>query len=383
MATRSPRATRIALDYEAIHRAADAQVPAARDSIVAALDVAYESVTDLEASLAYSISIDEWRRAVDWEGVARALGATSDAYTLYKAAAPSNESTASIFGQTSLSGAQIAADGLTGWSGTTISLDLTNTRAVAYGQQRAGALISGLQREQIEILRNTLGRSLSEGIDAMRVGRMLRSTVGMNARQAVSLVNYERGLNELMTTGRTSVGLRGIARPLADQRFSLTRLDTERIDRLVERYRQRLINYRAEMIARTETMRAANMGAYAEYYAHGQQGLFDLKTARRVWTTTPDDRACDVCIFMDGHEVGFAESFVYDGREAGNSNEDVLSGETPPIHPMCRCSTYIEISIESLADAFAAGPIDWSEQAVDLGDWTSASGGIVSTPHYG
>lgn len=376
MAPRTSRAKRILLDYRAIHRVADAQIAAVRDSIIAAMDAAYASTSDAEAAHAYSISPEMWRRTIDWKRVADILGAPSDTFTVYKT------TTASIFGQTYLAGAKVANDDLSAWSGLTSSLQMTNPYAIAYGEQRAGTLITAFQQEQLEVVRNVLGRALSEGIEPLRAGRLLRSTVGMNERQARALANYERGLHEKMTTGTTNVALRGSGRPLADQRYSLSNLTERRIDEMVARYRERLIAYRGEMIARTETMRAANMGAYAEQMAAGQSGLFDIQTARRVWSTTPDDRACDVCIFMDGHEVGFSEQFRYDGAAAGDPSGDVRSGDTPPIHPMCRCTCYIEVSQESLENAFAANPNAdiFAEPTVDLGEWRPEGFGAPREP---
>ena len=376
MATRANRSRRIVLDYRAIHRVADAQIAAVRDTFIAAMDAAYASLSDLEAVHAYSISPEAFRRATDWRRVAEILGAPSDTFTVYKT------TTAAIFGQTYLAGAKVAENDLSAWSGLTSSLTMTNAHAIAYGEQRAGTLITAFQQEQLDVVRNVLGRALSEGIEPLRAGRMLRSTVGMNERQARALANYERGLHEKMTTGATNVPLRGAGRPLADQRFSLSNLTERRIDDMVARYRERLIAYRGEMIARTETMRAANMGAYAEQYAAGQSGLFDIQTARRIWSTTPDDRACDVCIFMDGHEVGFAEQFVYDGVAAGDPSGDVRSGDTPPIHPMCRCTAYIEVTQSSLENAFAANPTAdiFAETPVDFGDWRPEGFGAPREP---
>jgi len=252
--------------------------------------VAYESVTDVEAAEAYAHSPESFRRAIDWEAVAQILGAAAGTYIVYKAA-----TAADVFGEVFIDGGKTASASLSG------SLTLTEPLAIAYGQQRAGTLIQGIQTQQLNTVRLAIGTGLSEGIPPARTGRLLRATTGLSERQGRSLINYERGLTEKMVTGSTRTALSGAGRVLADQRYSLANLNQSKIDTLVERYRERLVNYRAEMIARTETMRAANMGAFAEQRAQASAGLFDAKTAQRIWQTTPDDRACEECTDLDGH----------------------------------------------------------------------------------
>lgn len=78
---------------------------------------------------------------------------------------------------------------------------------------------------------------------------------------------------------------------------------------------------RAEMITRTETVRAFNMG---NYQAANDSGL-DLK---KQWSTHEDERTCVTCNGLDGQVVGKDEHFTtYKGEQV------LLS----PAHPSCRC----------------------------------------------
>lgn len=337
---------RMETDYARLHAAADRRRSDVRRSLVRAFAAGARSLTDEVFAATWQHTPESLVRAMDWAAMARVLGAPDGTYTVWKAA---TDTTSWFLGQTYLGGAE------TQGVATVARLDLVSAHAVEYGETRAGTLIAGIQAHQLDTVRATLGETLRGNYTPDRAGRLLRGTVGLSERQARALVNYERGLYEKMMTGSTSVALRGAGRPLADARYSLRNLNEERIQRMVDRYRERLVNYRAEMIARTETMRASNMGAYAEQIAAGMNGLFDLRTARRIWMTTPDDRACDVCGFLDGQEVGFGEMFVYDPAQATETPGDVLAGETPPIHPMCRCTTYIEITTESIAEAGRLG----------------------------
>ena len=82
---------------------------------------------------------------------------------------------------------------------------------------------------------------------------------------------------------------------------------------------------RARMIARTEMVRAQNMG---HIDAARQTGL---KLVKR-WDAHLDARTSPVCRALDGKTVGMDEKFIYQGQEF----------DAPPAHPNCR-STLIFI----------------------------------------
>jgi SPP1 gp7 family putative phage head morphogenesis protein len=85
---------------------------------------------------------------------------------------------------------------------------------------------------------------------------------------------------------------------------------------------------RAEVIARTETMTAANEGQSLLWDQAVEDGLLTGKE-QQVWIVTPDDRLCPICEPMDGEQVGLDEAFDVDGEEI----------DGPPAHPNCRCTT--------------------------------------------
>jgi SPP1 gp7 family putative phage head morphogenesis protein len=75
--------------------------------------------------------------------------------------------------------------------------------------------------------------------------------------------------------------------------------------------------YRSELIARTETIKASNSGAYQAYK---QSGVVEKKQ----WLATMDDRVRDEHAAMNGEIVGLNEAF---------SNGEMFPGE-----PNCRCT---------------------------------------------
>jgi len=82
---------------------------------------------------------------------------------------------------------------------------------------------------------------------------------------------------------------------------------------------------RAEMIARTETMEAANEGQSQLWDQAIEDGFLTGKE-RQVWIVTDDDRLCPECADLDGEEAELDGEFPGDG------------GDGPPLHPNCRCT---------------------------------------------
>ncbi len=93
--------------------------------------------------------------------------------------------------------------------------------------------------------------------------------------------------------------------------------------------------YRAERIARTETIWAWNEGTLQGYK---QSGIIEKKQ----WLSTEDSRTCDFCPTMDGKIVGI-DVFYFDKGETltvptGSLPFNYEPISHPPLHPGCRCT---------------------------------------------
>ncbi len=78
---------------------------------------------------------------------------------------------------------------------------------------------------------------------------------------------------------------------------------------------------RADVIARTEVMDAANEGL-AQGWAQAQEAGLLSEDAQKEWIATSG--CCDDCDELDGERVGL--------------DEDFSGGDDPPLHPNCRCT---------------------------------------------
>lgn len=97
-------------------------------------------------------------------------------------------------------------------------------------------------------------------------------------------------------------------------------------------------SYRAERVARTETLKASNN---ATQEAYEQTGF----VVGKEWYVNPG--ACEQCEAFDGKEVGLSETFVKQGQSYtytdSNGDEQTIENtyddvDNPPLHPNCRCT---------------------------------------------
>jgi SPP1 gp7 family putative phage head morphogenesis protein len=98
--------------------------------------------------------------------------------------------------------------------------------------------------------------------------------------------------------------------------------------------------YRAERIARTETISASTAAADSAWQ---QSGVVSGKE----WYTARDERVCPFCEDMDGTIIDLGENFfdqgdtqtvtTADGKELEN-NQDYADVPGPPDHSNCRCT---------------------------------------------
>jgi len=90
--------------------------------------------------------------------------------------------------------------------------------------------------------------------------------------------------------------------------------------------------FRAEKIARTETIRAQNK-ATEEVWKETDV------VASKIWYTALDERTCENCGPMQGKEIALGTSFFKIGDEApGGLTLDYEDTDGPPLHPQCRCT---------------------------------------------
>lgn len=195
-----------------------------------------------------------------------------------------------------------------------MAFDLTNPKAVEAIDLQAGQLIQNITAESRAAIREVLRRGFLQGNTVQEMARQIRGSIGLTERFARAVENYRQAqLDAGVLPGKVA----------------------ER----AERYARRLLNLRAETIARTETLAASNRGQQAVWEDARNQGQLP-PDARRTWILTEDERTCEICLEipdMNPDGVGINEPFK-------TPNGYTM---TPPEHVMCRCAVGLSFAEEA------------------------------------
>lgn len=187
--------------------------------------------------------------------------------------------------------------------------DTKNPEIRDYLANTTGELITDISKNTQAIIQKAVTRSFDEALYPSDVAGMIKGSIGLYPRLENAVENYRQGLLRQK-------------QPLSQ----------ERVGDLVGKYQDRLLNYRATMIARTETRNATNTGQLNIWQQAALQGLIDQHTAKKVWIV--DGRPCEICEPMDGIKIGLFEYWTL-------STGDVV--DTPSeSHPNCMCGMEID-----------------------------------------
>lgn len=219
------------------------------------------------------------------------------------------------------------------------TFDAANPHAVRRAQANRYELIQGLSNEQREITRNIITDGARRGVNPREMARDLRDSIGLTPTQEQHVRNYRRALEDARFADAST-------RQLHDDRYNRTlaaaRRDGEsltpaQIDKMVERYRSNYVSYRAEVIARTEGLRAAHEGTEELYRQAVERGDVESRHLVRVWNAGPATRhAREQHQAMDGMTSPMGDAFVApDGTRLRYPGDP----QAPPSHTaQCRCS---------------------------------------------
>jgi hypothetical protein len=203
--------------------------------------------------------------------------------------------------------------------------DLKNPSIQRYLDNRTGSLVHDISMDTQRVIQQAVASSWEMAVTPDKVASQIKGSIGLLPRHATAVDNYR---DELTAQG---------ASPL-------------RIEELVGKYQDRLLDYRANMIARTETRFATNQGQLDIWKAAANQDLIDRHTAKKVWYT--DGNPCEICDPMDGVAVPL------DGFWTLNTG-DVVEIPTES-HPHCFCG--MELDFGNAEERLDEGSPDQDEE---------------------
>jgi hypothetical protein len=219
---------------------------------------------------------------------------------------------------------------------TLLEFNTLNARAQASLAGNRLRLVRQFSAGQREATMEFLDDALRRGLAPVEQARALKGSIGLTRRQAASVTNYRR----LLESGSSEA----LTRQLRDRRFDGTlrgaisgdrTLTTAQIDRMTERYRERMVQFRARTIARTETVRAIHEGDKELWDQAVEAGVVEPADIENVWHTASDERVRSSHRAMDGQVRSIGEAF-----RSGAGNELRFPGD--PNAPAsdtvnCRC----------------------------------------------
>jgi hypothetical protein len=185
--------------------------------------------------------------------------------------------------------------------------DTQNPHLRSYIAERTGKLIVGVQEQTRLVVSRAITRSFDQALTPRRVADLIKPSIGLYPQQVTALDNYRQGL---LQKGHPDV------------------------DRLTDAYEERLLDYRAMMIGRTEANMASNEGQLSVWNAAADQGLIDRRTAQKVWQVDGDP--CKECEALDGVAIDLDDSW--------DSDDGPI--DSPPLHPNCFCTMEIQFNDE-------------------------------------
>jgi hypothetical protein len=157
--------------------------------------------------------------------------------------------------------------------------------------------------------------------------------IGLTTHQAQFVYNYRKQLE--------AADPRALDRALRDKRSDAAvraavegtkALSPEQIQTLVTKYEGRWLGYRAEVIARTEAMRALAAGQRLEWDTAIQQGRIAATSLQKRWVTAHDERVRPLHQELSNMTIPYTDLFP---------TGDAGPVWGPPAVPNCRCVLWI------------------------------------------
>lgn len=191
-----------------------------------------------------------------------------------------------------------------------LKFDVVNPRISKWIKTNTGKRIKDLTTESKKAIDDMVKASFMQGIPPRDAANTIRSSIGINERQAKALMNYQGGL--------VKRGIKG-----------------EDLARKLSTKKDEYLKYRTNMIARTETANALNAGHLELWNQAADEKLIDPKKSEKEWVAGPG--ACLDCKEMNGERVPIDEPWITpDG-------DPVM--EPSQIHPSCNCGMEIHPEI--------------------------------------
>jgi hypothetical protein len=246
-----------------------------------------------------------------------------------------------------------AAEVLRSQVDTLFDFNLANPRAVRSLQETRLRLVREFRFEQRLASQVLLEEAFAAGLAPIEQARILKRSIGLTQHQARIIQNYRRQLE------RRSSG--ALTRALRDKRFDSTiaraieldrPLTSAQIDRMVGRYQERWIQYRAQTIAKTETLAAAGAADLELWEQAVEEGVIAESDVFNTWRTSGRANRRDSHRAMEGQKRLLGIPF-----DSGDGNKLRFPGDPrAPASDRINCNCVVARQLRRGARGLAGGP---------------------------
>lgn len=294
----------------------------------------------------FRTAISALKDEVDLDALATELeqGRVNDALARLQHAADSLGAASNVAFVTS---GQSTADFLTNANLGRVVFDQVNLYAVAAMQASRLELIREFTAEQLRATSLALVGGVEGGLNPREQARNFRDSIGLTQQQWQHVASYRAALERVgvddeaaqNALGRALRDKRGDRQVMAAARAG-RKLPAAKIDWMVQRYTERYVKHRSEVIGRTEAMRAVNQGNEEAYRQAIASGTLRAEQLSREWRTRVDGRERRTHLFLNGQKRSWGETWVTENGELRYPGDP----EAPASETIqCRCAILTRI----------------------------------------
>jgi SPP1 gp7 family putative phage head morphogenesis protein len=181
-------------------------------------------------------------------------------------------------------------------------LDAARPRIKAWLRDHTAELVKETMGTSRAAIRTTMTAGVEMGRHPARLAKDIQSSIGLTDPQAAALARRRADL-------------------LAED------MPAARANELSDRYAEQLLEQRAKVIARNESLTAVNQGRAGLWQQLAEDGVMPAGQMQE-WDAVNDKARCEACRSMHGQKRKVGEPFE------GPEGEKLIA---PPLHPQCRC----------------------------------------------
>lgn len=195
-------------------------------------------------------------------------------------------------------------------TGVAISFNSTSPEVEMAQQRNRLQFIVQMTQDQRMTVNQALTQGAREGQGPEEIARSIRDSIGLSSYQQQMVTNYRRALE--------SNNRDALERALRDRRYDRgfenaiendVILPADRIDTMVGRYRERLLQLRGETIARTEAGRIVEQTRNISAYQAADKAGVPYSFVVKQWMATSDSRTRDTHSQMSGQARLLEDAF--------------------------------------------------------------------------